>query len=281
MNIIAINMASFLTAVGAGYLMLSFTVSHYRQYRRYFENRLAHGFKQNFIRQNVSRVFFLTMVCLITLVVMGWVTVGFWGAGLGLIVTLVAPFSILKLMERKRRKQFVLQLPDSLHALSASLRSGSNMTRGLQQLADWQPAPLSQEISLVLAEYEFGTSLDDALSSLHQRVPCQEVELMNTAILLSKNVGGNVSDTLETLATTLTEKLAMEAKIESLTTTGRLQGWVAMAIPILVGFLIHSTQPEKMQFFYSDSRGLIVSGIIVMMMVMAFFCIKRIVKVDI
>ena len=260
---------------------LTGVVTHYKQYRRYFENRVNNTLQQSFIKRPVAQLFFFEIVLLCVLGVTGWFFYGILGLVTGVLLAGMLPFALIKRIKRKRAEKFLIQLPDGLHALAASLRSGANMQRGMQQLANWQPAPLSQEMGMVVAEYEFGKSLEEALESLRERVPSQEVELMNTAIVLSKNVGGNVSDTLETLALTLTEKQTVEGKVKALTSTGRMQGMVAMAIPVLVGAVIVSAQPDKLDFFLNDLRGWITLAIVSCMMVAAHISIKRIVNIDI
>jgi len=263
------------------FLIFEGSIINYKQYRRYFENRLNGALRQSFIKTSVSKLFLFTVSGAIFLTTLGGITIGLHGAMTGLLVSLLLPFVVIKRIQKRRTTLLTQQLPDGLHALAATLRSGANMSRGLEQLANWQPAPLSQEIGIVVAEYEFGRSLEEALDSFHARMPLPEIELMNTAIVLSKNVGGNVSDTLETLAITLSEKLAVEGKVESLTSTGRLQGWVAMAIPVVVGAFILKMQPDKAHFFFNDVRGYLTLAIVAVLMILAYVSIQRIVKIDI
>jgi len=281
MEFLVVILSIFGVVAMLAHLIISGTINHYRQYRKAFERRVSLGLRESFIRYSITQLFILTIALAFISMAIGWYVTGFLGAVAGLLVALVLPFSFMRRLRQRRRLQFTKQLPDGLHALSASLRSGANISRGLEQLAEWQPAPLSQEMGLVIAEHEFGSSLEQSLASLHRRIPTQEVELMITAIVLSKNVGGNISDTLETLALTLTEKLAVEGKVQSLTATGRLQGWVAMAIPVVVGFFLVSMQPEMMEFFLNDFRGYVTLAIVSVMMVAAYFSIQRIVKIDV
>ncbi len=281
METLIVSIALFVMITVIGLVAFTSFVTHFRQYRRYFENRVNHTLEQAFIRQSITKLFLMEIMLLCVCGLLGWVFYGFFGLLLGSLLAGALPFALVKRIKRKRLDKFLTQLPDGLHALAASLRSGANMSRGLEQLANWQPVPLSQEMGLVVAEYEFGKTLEESLESLQERVPSQEVELMNTAIVLSKNVGGNVSDTLETLALTLTEKQSVEGKVKALTSTGRMQGFVAMAIPVLVGGVIVTAQPDKLEFFMNDIRGWVTLAIVVAMMVAAHFSIKRIVNIDI
>ncbi len=281
MEVIIATSACFVMITVIGLCAFSSLVTHYRQYRRYFENRVNNTLQQAFIKQPIAKLFLLETMLLCVCGLLGWIFYSVFGLIFGIILAGALPFALIKRIKRKRAEKFLTQLPDGLHALSASLRSGANMSRGLEQLANWQPVPLSQEMGLVVAETEFGKTLEESLESLRERVPSQEVELMNTAIVFSKSVGGNVSDTLETLALTLTEKQSVEGKVKALTSTGRMQGFVAMAIPVLVGTVIVTAQPDKLDFFLNDIRGWVTLAIVFAMMVAAHYSIKRIVNIDI
>jgi len=270
------------------FLVLKGFISNYQQYRGNLQEHLGKLLRDNFIKgSNVRSLILLAILLSIIMAAAGWISFGSsgWralaGAALGFVVSLKIPFMIMDRLRKRYTARFVEQLPDALHALSATLRSGANISQGLKQLAEWQPEPLSQEIGLVVAQYQCGVDLDDALDNLHQRIPVPEVELMNTAIKMSRSVGGKISDTLETLALTLAEKSGVEGKIKALTSNGRMQGVVAMAIPVVVGSFIIKMQPDKAQFFLHDPRGWLTLGIVATLMILAHFSIQRIVNIDI
>jgi tight adherence protein B len=172
-------------------------------------------------------------------------------------------------------------LPDALHALSAALRSGVSLPKGLEQLASWQPAPLSQEFGLVLSEYQIGRDLGDALDNMYGRIGGAELELMNGAIKISRAVGGNLADTLESLAVTLAEKLSVEGKIAALTAMGKLQGWVVSLVPLLVGVALYLLDPAQIEPLFTELHGWITLGIITVLMTLAVFMIRKIVNIDV
>jgi tight adherence protein B len=161
------------------------------------------------------------------------------------------------------------------------MRSGANLTRGLEQLASWQPAPLRQEFSQVLSEYQIGRDLGESLENLHRRINKPEVELTTGAINISRQVGGNLADTLESLAETLAEKITIEGKIKALTAMGRMQGWVVTAVPLFMGLAMYLTNPEQIMPLFTESGGWVILIVISIMMMLAVFTIRKIVNIDV
>jgi tight adherence protein B len=250
-------------------------------YQSAFVATVAAGLKQNFIVANPQSLFALSVVLTFVLGTVGYVTIGPVGAVAAAILAGAGPRLTVAYLAQKRTKRFVYQLPDALLALASALRAGSNLTKGLELLATRQPPPLAQEFTIVLAEYRIGRQLADSLTDMRKRIATPELDLMNTAINVSRRVGGNLADTLEALAKTLQEKAHIEGKIDALTSMGRAQGWVVGLLPIFIGFVLYQQQPERMSLMFTEWYGWIVLAVVAVMMAIAAWMIRKIVNIDV
>jgi|HigsolmetaAR202D_1030399.scaffolds.fasta_scaffold00024_56 tight adherence protein B len=250
-------------------------------YRSAFVASVAASLKHNFIVANPQALFAISLALTCVLGLLGYATLGPVGAVVGTIAALCGPRLTLAFFAKRRRQRFVYQLPDALLALASALRAGSNLSKGLELLATRQPAPLAQEFTIVLAEYRVGRPLADSLADLRKRIATPEIDLMNTAINVSRRVGGNLADTLESLAKTLQEKAHIEGKIDALTSMGRAQGWVVGLLPIFIGFVLYRQQPERMSLMFTEWYGWIVLAVIAVMMTIAAWMIRKIVNIDV
>lgn len=251
------------------------------RYERSFVGWAANSLRQNFIVADPKTLFVASL--LLTLIA-GSAAYGVLGpvpAVVAMIMGFVGPRMAIKAIARRRTKRFVGQLPDALLALASALRAGSNLTRGLELLAARQPAPLSQEFTVVVAEHRLGRPLAEALKDMERRVGAFEIALLSTAMNVSRRVGGNLADALEALARTLQEKAHMEAKIDALTSMGRAQGWIVALLPILICGVLYKQQPERMSLMFTEWYGWIVLGVIAAMMTLAAWMIRRIVNIDV
>lgn len=212
--------------------------------------------------------------------------------GLGLwvnpVVALIAGIGLLCLPEvglrflcRRREKKFVEQLPDTLSAVSASLKSGLNLTRALDQVVKNQPPPISNEFSQVLAEYRMGRDLQEALDDLETRLNIPELAMMNTAISISRSVGGNLGETLEALAETLRQKARVEGRIQALTAMGRAQGWLAGVFPLVIGYAFYVQEPEAMGCLFTEPLGWGVLALIILLLIGSSWMIRKIITIDV
>jgi tight adherence protein B len=250
-------------------------------YRRSFIAGIGASLKQSFVLTNPRSLFAISAVMTVAAGSLAYVSTGPTGLVAATIASLVGPWLLARRIVTQRRKRFVHQLPDALLALSSALRAGCNLARGLELMAVRQPAPLSQEFSIVLAEQSVGRPLAESLDDLRRRVGAPELDLMNTAMNVSRRVGGNLADTLESLARTLQEKAHMEGKIDALTSMGRAQGWVVGLLPVFIGFVLYQQQPARMSLLFTQWYGWVVLSIIAVMMTIAAWMIRKIVRIDV
>lgn len=275
------SLASILCTAVAVALVAAISARVVASYRRSFIAGIGASLKQSFVLTSPRALFLISSALTVIAGAFAFALAGPAALVATGIASLTGPWLLARRITTRRRKQFVYQLPDALLALGSALRAGCNLMRGLELMASRQHAPLSQEFSIVLAEQRIGRPLAESLHDLRQRVGAPEVDLMNTAMNVSRRVGGNLADTLESLARTLQEKAHVEGKIDALTSMGRAQGWVVGLLPLFIGLVLYQQQPERMNLLFTQWYGWMVLAIVAGMMTMAAWMIRKIVNIDV
>lgn len=250
-------------------------------YRRNFFTQVDKNLRDALILMEPGQVFIYTLIAASVIGPLVFFTVNLFIAVASMAIILVLPPIILARIKERRADQFVKQLPDALGALSSSLRSGLNLVKALQQIVKNQPNPIAQEFAQVLVEYRIGTDLNDSFDSLAKRMNRQEIILMNSAIKISRAVGGNLAETFDILASTLREKSKVEGKIKALTSMGRAQGQLATFFPVFIGYVFYKLEPESMALLFTTKLGWIWLGLMVGMAICASILINKVVTVDV
>ncbi|HCB41209.1 MAG TPA: hypothetical protein DEP79_16010 [Gammaproteobacteria bacterium] len=272
--------------IGVAFFCVTWVLSNvarqlFSLYQKNFYQQVDKGLRDVVVMMEPGQIFTVTLIAAIV-----FVPLVFWITNIVLAMTLaviifVAPTFVLKIMKKRRSDDFVDQLPDALSSISSSLRSGLNLVKAFQQVAKNQPQPLAQEFTQVLVEYRVGSDLNESLDALAKRIGRDDLLLMNSAIKISRTVGGNLADTLEVLSRTLREKSKVEGKIRALTSMGKAQGTLATFFPVFIGYVFYKIEPEAMSMLFTTNLGLIWLGVMITMSVMAFFMIQKIVNVDV
>jgi len=221
------------------------------------------------------------MALIIVPVVVGLLTFDFPSFIASIIIMAIMPRVFYSSIKSSRLKKFESQLADAFLALSSSLQAGTSLMGALESLVEEQPAPLSQEFALMVRKVKLGVNFDEALIEMERRLDSQDFKVALSAIRISREVGGNLTEVMENLAHTLRQKAAMEGKIESLTSQGKMQGYFMTCLPILLAVVLTVLEPEAMEKMHTTTMGYMFLGAIVVMLGLGFMMIRSITKIDV
>jgi len=228
------------------------------------------------------KLFYLNLIAILVVPGLVWLAFRDWPLAAGVFVALILlPNLLYKLGRRRRLKRFEVQLPDGLGMMSGSMRAGASLNIALESLVREQQPPLSQEFALFLRQQRIGVDFETSLSHMEKRIPLNDFSMVVAALRISREVGGNLAEVLESLADTLRKKHTMEGKIDSLTAQGRLQGIVMTGLPVLLAVLLNFMEPEAMSKLWTTPIGWAVLGVIVFMEIMGYVMIRKITSIDV
>ncbi|WP_298186143.1 type II secretion system F family protein [uncultured Pseudomonas sp.] len=199
---------------------------------------------------------------------------------IGALLMLFVPKLLLNQMSKSRLRKFEEQLPDAFMLLSSSLQSGASLNMALENVVHQSPPPLNQEFGLLIKNIRLGVTLEDALLKLEKRLPLPSFIMASSAIRISREVGGNLVETINTMAAMLRRKRVMEGKIDSLTAQGKAQGAFMAMLPIFLALILSAIEPEAMSQLYTTRNGLLVLTVMIIMEVLGFVFIRKITRID-
>ncbi len=275
-------LAVFLCISLAGFLLARASVVFWGRYQETFTEQARFNLADLFLFMDTRGLFRLNIVAMVLVPALLWLVTGnLLLAVATLVLIVVLPKKVYALLRQRRIDKIQQQLPDGLMMVAGSMRAGLGFTPALESLARDVEPPLSQEFALVLREQRMGVKLDDALQHFNDRVPVQDVTLFVSAVGISREVGGNLAESLASLAETLRRRLIMEGKVKSLTAQGRLQGIVMAMMPVgLIGFLSFA-YPDTMRAMYHTPMGWAVIGIAAVMEYLGYRMCRKIMSIDI
>ncbi len=196
-------------------------------------------------------------------------------------LALLLPAAATRRWRQRRRRLLLRQLPDCLELMAASLRSGLALLPAIQHLAHHQPAPIGQELSLVVRKHRMGAKLDEALEDFQQRIGGPEVALFITAVSVTRQLGGNLSEVLSRLSQTLREKHAIEGKIAALTAQGRLQARIVGLLPLALLLVMTRMEPQAMKLMYTTRQGWAALLVLAVLEFSGMLLLRRLVRIDV
>lgn len=197
------------------------------------------------------------------------------------VTTLALPKYYISHLRKKRLRTFEAQLPDALLMVSGAMRAGASLNVALESMIKEQKPPLAQEFELMVREQRLGVDFDTALINIEKRNPIQDFAMVVAGMRISREVGGNFAEIMESLAKTLREKATMEGKIRSLTAQGKMQGIIMSALPLILMAILNVIEPKAMGAMFTTLIGWATLSVVLVMIGIGYLFISKITNIDV
>lgn len=174
----------------------------------------------------------------------------------GMMVGLKTPAFVLNSMKLRRGLKIDTQLMDGLILLANSLRSGLDIVQGFEMVSKDLLPPISDEFALVVKNYQLGTPFERALGVMEERVSSKMLSYMIRAIVLQRQMGGNLTKVFERIVIDIREESKLEEKTKAMTAQQRIQSIVVGIMPWVMVGVMFLFQPDTMVKFYGSPLGM-------------------------
>lgn len=152
-------------------------------------------------------------------------------AAIGGLLGGLIPLLYVKMKCNSRLNTLCSQLPEAYDLMARGLRAGQTISMTMQGVAEEFTQPIAGEFAYCYEQQNLGLAADVALRDLSRRTSLMEINIFVVAVVIQKQVGGNLAEILEKLAYLVRERAKMRGTIRTLTAEGRMQAVLLMALP--------------------------------------------------
>ena len=199
----------------------------------------------------------------------------------GLVLGAIGPWLYLSLKRSRRTKRFKAQLADTLQLMSGALSAGLSLAQAVDTVVREGSDPIAGEFRRALMEARLGVEIETALEGIAERMESKDFEWVVMAIRIQREVGGNLSELLTTVAATIREREYLERQVLALSAEGRLSVWILGGLPPAFLVYLMLTNPTYLEPLVSTPLGWIMLGGMVVMLVVGIVWMKKLVKVEV
>jgi tight adherence protein B len=193
----------------------------------------------------------------------------------------VTPQMLLRRSIAHRKKLFTQQLPDALSIIANALRSGYSFLQAMDVVSREMPAPISKEFSLVLREARVNIPVEEALAHMVERVNSPDLDLVVTAVVIQRQVGGNLSEVLEKIGETVKDRVRLQGEVRTLTAQGRLSGWIVSLLPVVLALAEQAIMPGVLKPLFTHPLGIALLAMAVVMQFIGIITIRKMVNMEV
>lgn len=191
------------------------------------------------------------------------------------------PLIFIKTTYEKRCGKFVEQMVDALTIMANGIKTGSNPVQAMQRVIEIMDNPISQEFKTIVQETQVGSSFEEALNKLAERIPKPDVQMFVTGINILKETGGNLAETFETIVYVIRERQKIEKKIDAITSKGVMQGVIVMMVPFIIFIVFLFMDPNFIKPMYTTTMGYILIFVMLVLQIIGGVWIKKIVTIKV
>ena len=190
------------------------------------------------------------------------------------------PYLVVYARSVRRLGRVEAQLPDAIDLMGRAMRAGHPLNAGFKMVAEEGPQPIASEFGQVFEEQRFGLPFDDSLIALADRIPLADMRILVTAIMVHRQVGGNLAEILDNIAYIVRERFKLRRQLKVVSAQGRLSGYVLTALPIVLGIAIYTMTPDFIMPLFTQPLGRkLLLGAVVFQLI-GFLWIRRILDIE-
>lgn len=199
-----------------------------------------------------------------------------------LIVMLGACVPYLSLVQRisTRRKAIEGQLVDALSMMANALRSGYSFLQSMEVAAHELPQPIAGEFDQVLRECRVNITVEEALNNLVVRTGSTDLDMAVTAINIQRQVGGNLGEVLDTVSSTVRERLRLRGEVRTLTAQQRFSALIVGSLPIVLIGVMWMLSPTYIRPMFTSPGGRVALVVCVVLELVGSLIIRKLVQFE-
>lgn len=216
-----------------------------------------------------------TLILLIVTGITAWLLPLPWPAKvlMAIGIPVLGAVSIYQHLNEKFRKAFLEQLPDILDMIIRASQAGIPVTQSIRNVGEEFAWPAGPEFQRIGDSLYLGNDMTTVFDEAEARIQLPDFSFLSVCLLLQRETGGSLSETLSTLAGVVRARRDLRLKSHALTAEGRMSGTVIAAIPPLILVLMLWTNPAYIAVLFDTETGhtllmvaggMLLSGILLM-----------------
>mgnify|MGYP005851139879 CR=1 FL=1 len=158
-------------------------------------------------------------------------------------------------LSRRWRISFLDQLVEAVDMLTRSVRAGYGAPAAIRMVGREFGAPVGPVFARIADEEDLGLPLREALRGAARRIGLPDFSFLVVAMIIQRETGGQIGDSLHNLHTMLRQRKEARQKIRAVTAEGRASAVIVGAIPLIAGAGVYAINPEQTALLFKPGLG--------------------------
>jgi len=197
------------------------------------------------------------------------------------LIIIIAPSRYIEHLRQQRVVKLEDQIDGFLTALANSLKTTPSVANSFMGIQPLLPSPIREEVELCVKEMKVGSTLDQALLNMGGRINSRQLDTALSAILIGRQLGGDLPRILDTTANTMREMIRLEGVVKTKTAEGKAQLWVLGAFPFIFAVVLSTMEPGFYDPLKKPVAGWAIAGVAGLSWLVSIVLARKVLSVDI
>lgn len=181
----------------------------------------------------------------------------------------------------KRTKTFTKQFPEAMELMVRGLKSGLPVNECISSVGKELPAPTGIEFQKITDAMRLGKQLEEALWEAADRLDTPDFKFFVISLVVQRETGGNLGETLGNLATILRQRQAMKLKIKALSSEAKASAWIMGVLPFIMLGLIMLLNYDYGIVLFTHPKGILAAAGGLIWMMLGVFVMSKMISFEV
>jgi Flp pilus assembly protein TadB len=189
-----------------------------------------------------------------------------------------APALLLRFAQRRYQRKFLEIFPDALDLIVRAVRSGLPAPEAIALATHEVRPPVGTEFRQILDELRIGTEMEEVLQRAADRIRVSDFRFFAVALLLQRQTGGGIAETLSNLSGIIRQRKAVRMKARALTAEAQASAAIIATMPFVAGVGLFVINRDLTSVLLTDPRGRFLLGIAVASLLTGLAAMRALIK---
>jgi len=200
---------------------------------------------------------------------------------LGFIAGVGLPHIFISNRIKTRTKQFTKQFPEAIDLMVRGLKSGLPVNECIANVGHELTAPTGVEFRKITDAMRLGKQLEEALWETADRLDTPDFKFFVISLVVQRETGGNLGETLGNLSTILRSRQAMKLKIKALSSEAKASAWIVGALPFIMLGVIMTLNYDYGIILFTHPKAIIIGLGALVWMAIGVFIMSRMISFEV
>ena len=194
---------------------------------------------------------------------------------------LLLPRSYMKSRQNHYLASFEAQMADVAVLMGNSLRAGLSVPQSFGVISQKLRRPAGIEFGRAYRELRLGLPAEQVMKRMMVRLPCEELALMITTILIQRRAGGDLAHAMMVMAEAITARFKLKDEIRTMTAEAKFTGLILVFLPLATLALVNRMMPGAVANFLAAPVGWVVMALFIGINATSYFLIGKVSAIEV